>query len=201
MTDYESDTFWLQRLKVGELDAARPLWERYFHRLLGLARKRLAGSSRSAADEEDVALNAFDSFCRGAAGGKFAQLEDRHDLWQVLAVITARKAARQSQSERAQKRGGGKVESESTLAEEDASNALGIQHFAADDPTPELMAIATEEFERMLSLLTDESLREVALARLEGFSHAEIAARLGCHVRSVERKVRQIRELWSADES
>ena len=34
------------------------------------------------ADEEDVALSAFDSFCRGAEQGRFPRLDDRDDLWQ-----------------------------------------------------------------------------------------------------------------------
>src|SRR5207249_6675395 len=58
---------WIDRLKDGDPAAAQPLWERYFGRLVGLARDRLRGAARRAADEEDVALSAFDSFCRGAA--------------------------------------------------------------------------------------------------------------------------------------
>ena len=56
-----SVTHWINQLKAGDPDAAQKLWERYFRRLVSLARKK-----RRAADEEDVALSAFDSFCRGA---------------------------------------------------------------------------------------------------------------------------------------
>ena len=41
-------------------------------------------------------------------------LEDRDDLWQILAVITTRKAMRQLRRERAQKRGGGEIRGESS---------------------------------------------------------------------------------------
>src|SRR6185312_13453068 len=61
-----SVTYWLAQLRAGVQDAAQPLWERYFQRLVGLARIRLQGAPRRAADEEDVALSAFGSFCRGA---------------------------------------------------------------------------------------------------------------------------------------
>ena len=43
-------------------------------------------------DEEDVVLSAFNSFCARAKQGKFRQLEDSEDLWQLLVVITQRKA-------------------------------------------------------------------------------------------------------------
>ena len=57
-----SVTGWIDRLKAGDHAAAQPLWERYFARLVGLARQRLEGQPRRAADEEDVALSAFTRF-------------------------------------------------------------------------------------------------------------------------------------------
>ncbi len=59
-----SVSHWLMQLKAGDPAAAQPLWERYFHRLVELARQRLTPASRRAADEEDAALSAFDSFFR-----------------------------------------------------------------------------------------------------------------------------------------
>src|SRR5689334_22900261 len=83
---------WLVLLKEGDSAAAQALWERYFPRMVALARKRLQGARRREADEEDVALSAFDSFWRGAREGRFPHLTDRDDLWRLLVVITARKA-------------------------------------------------------------------------------------------------------------
>src|SRR3954462_9409304 len=104
-----SVTQWIDRLKAGDPDAAQQLWERYFRRLVGLARLKLRNAPRRAADEEDVALSAFDSFCRHAGRGRFPQLLDRDSLWRLLAVLTARKAAHLVRDERRQKRGGGAV--------------------------------------------------------------------------------------------
>lgn len=87
-----SVTRWIDLLKAGDAGAAQKLWERYFPRLVGLARKKLQGAKKGVADEEDVALNAFDSFCRGAEAGRFPRLDDRDNLWQLLVVLTARKA-------------------------------------------------------------------------------------------------------------
>ena len=74
MTPNDSVSAWIVQLKGGDPDAAQRLWERYFHRLVGLARKRLQNAPRRAADEEDVALSAFASFCQGAAQGRFPRL-------------------------------------------------------------------------------------------------------------------------------
>ena len=69
--DSGSVTHWLGALRGGELDAAQPLWERYFARLVRLAQARLRTNRRpgAAEDEEDAALSAFDSFCRAATAG------------------------------------------------------------------------------------------------------------------------------------
>src|SRR6516225_6362744 len=102
MSSAGSVTDWLGLLKGGDSAAAQRLWEAYFRRLVGLARAKLQGTPRRATDEEDVALSAFDSFCRGAAQGRFPQLLDRLDLWQLLVLLTARKAFDLAQHERRQ---------------------------------------------------------------------------------------------------
>ena len=89
----DSVTVWLEHLKAGDPAAAGPLWERYFARLVTLARARLRLAPRAARDEEDVALSAFHNFCRGVEAGRFPRLDDRDDLWQVLFMITTCKAA------------------------------------------------------------------------------------------------------------
>jgi hypothetical protein len=47
-----SVSHWIGQLKAGEHAAAQELWDRYFQRLVGLARKMLQGTSLRAADEE-----------------------------------------------------------------------------------------------------------------------------------------------------
>ena len=51
-----SVTHWIGLLEAGDPAAAQKLWQAYFQRLVGLARKKLRGTPRRAADEEDVAL-------------------------------------------------------------------------------------------------------------------------------------------------
>jgi hypothetical protein len=75
MTQQGCVTRWLDQVKQGDEAAAQKLWESYFQRLVGLARKKLQGTPRRASDEEDVALSAFDSFCRGAEHGTQAAID------------------------------------------------------------------------------------------------------------------------------
>jgi DNA-directed RNA polymerase specialized sigma24 family protein len=191
-----SVTAWIERLKAGDGDAAERLWEGYFHRLVGLARRKLQGASRAAADEEDVALSAFESFCRGAEAGRFPRLDDRDDLWQLLVLLTARKAARLRRQERRLKRGGGAVQHTSALADEGGGELAEV---IGREPAPEFAAAVAEECRRLLEGLGDAELRAVAVAKMEGHSNAEIADRLGVVERTVERKLRVIRGLWEQE--
>jgi DNA-directed RNA polymerase specialized sigma24 family protein len=190
-----SITVWLDSLKRGDDDAARELWNRYFQRLVGLARSKLGNSSNRMADEEDAALNAFDSFCRGAEQGRFQQLRDRDDLWQLLVVITVRKALDQRNHERRQKRGGGRTGpgSSADLTLQQWDEVLG------GEPTPELAAMVAEEFSRLLSLLRDDELQSIALLKMEGYANHEVAEQLGCARRTVQRRLHLIKLLWQQE--
>jgi DNA-directed RNA polymerase specialized sigma24 family protein len=193
-----SITGWIGDLKTGDPEAAHRLWCRYFDGLVRLARKKLKTVPRNSAieDEEDAALSAFDSLCTGAAAGRFAHLKDRDDLWRLLVVITLRKALDQVQRGRQLKRGAGRVVEEGELAGIDPDSPRGFEQCIGREPTPEFAAMLAEEFELRLGRLNDPTLRQVALERLEGYSNDEIAERLGCVTRTVERKLELIRRAW-----
>jgi RNA polymerase sigma factor (sigma-70 family) len=192
-----SVTRWVGGLKAGDPEAARQLWGRYFADLVRLARARLRDAPRAAADEEDAALSAFDSLCRGAELGRFPRLDDRADLRRVLVTITARKAADLVRSERRLKRGGGQVRTEADLAAA-ALEAGGLAQAPAHQPSPELAALVADECRRLFDALPDASLRQVAQLRLEGYTDQEIAAKLNCGLSTVERRLRTVRSVWTA---
>jgi DNA-directed RNA polymerase specialized sigma24 family protein len=189
----DSVTQWISALKQGDQAAAMGLWESYFRRLVGLARARLRDAPRRVADEEDVALSAFDSFCRGARMGRFPRLDDRHDLWQILVLITVRKAIDLRNYEGRRSRGMGRVQSLTDLTRE------GLEAIGGDEPTPELAAQLAEEYQRLMGQLGDPSLQSVATFKLEGYTNDEIAARLGCVTSTVERKLARIRGKWASE--
>jgi len=142
------------------------------------------------AEAEDLALSAFDSICRGLERGRFPQLTGRDDLWRLLVVITARKVSHLVRDQRRQRRGG------------DARQALddvSLEEVIGNEPTPEFVAQFAEETDRLLTLLGRDDLRRVALWKLEKYTNEEIAQRLGCAPRSVDRKLRLIRSLWEEE--
>jgi DNA-directed RNA polymerase specialized sigma24 family protein len=178
---------WIARLKASDQAAAQPLWECYFERLVRLARARL--SPGGAVDGEDIALSAFRSFCRGAAAGRFPNLSDRHDLVRLLFFITAQKVCDHSEHHQALKRGGGAAHAEGVCLDE----------VVGDEPTPEFAAMMAEQVQRLLALLDDATLRDIALWKMEGFTNEEIAARLGCALKTVSNKLKLIRRKWERE--
>jgi DNA-directed RNA polymerase specialized sigma24 family protein len=161
--------------------------------LVGLARTKLRGAQRRAADEEDVALSAFDSFCRSAEEGRFPQLADRDSLWRLLVTITARKAAHQVRDEGRRKRGGG------ATSVSDAEAELVLEGLLSKEPSPEFAAEVAEDCRRLLARLNDRDLEAVALLRMEGYTVEEVAERLGCAPRSIKRKLALIRTIWEKE--
>jgi DNA-directed RNA polymerase specialized sigma24 family protein len=191
-----SVTALIERLKDGDHEAARLLWQRYYPRLVALARQKLKGAPARFADEEDAALSAFDSFCRRAEQGLFPDLKDRDGLWALLVVLTARKAADVLRHHHREKRGGGMVHGDSALpAAEGDSSPGGLDLLPGDGPTPEEAALLAEEVESLLARLRDPGLRQVAVWKLEGYTNADIATRLGCSEPTVERRLAIIRRL------
>lgn len=182
-------TVWLNQLQAGESAAARPLWEKYFHRLVGLARTRLRGAALRASDE-DVALSAFDSFCRNAEAGRFPELTDRDSLWQLLAAFTLRKAAHHIRDALALKRGGGKAP---------AAGPGVLEEALGREPDPALAAEMAEECERLLAALGDPELRQIALLRMDGRTVEEVAAAIPCSTPTVKRRLKLIRGIWERE--
>lgn len=201
MSSQGSVTLWLALLKEGDSAAAQPLWERYFHQLVRLARNRLRGAPRRAADEEDVALSAFESFFRQAAQGRFPRLDDRDDLWRLLLVLTARKAAHLIRDERRERRGGGKVTPEADLPAQLGDGEAALARVIGSEPTPELAAQVADECRRLLGRLAGDDLRAIAVWQMEGHTVPEIAAKLGRSERTIARKLAVIRDAWRAEES
>lgn len=198
MDPASSITHWIKLLQAGDEQGVAPMWEHFFTRLIHLARQKLRGGRR-AADEEDVAVSAFNSVCLGLEHGRFPQILSRDSLWRLLVVVTERKAVDWLRQQGRQKRGGGKVLGESALdSPDDSSAAPGVARLADPEPDPALAAIMAEECQRLLDLL-DDPMRELALLKLEGYSNEEIAHRQGVAQRTVQRKLELIRSLWEPE--
>jgi len=115
-------------------------------------------------------------------------------------VITARKAVDQMQRRGRQKRGGGRVVGESALLGSDPDQGLGgLDQVVGSEPSPEFAAMIAEEHSRLLDALGDDTLRRIALFKMEGYTNEEIRQQLGCALRTVSNKLELIRRTWMAE--
>jgi RNA polymerase sigma factor (sigma-70 family) len=177
----------------GKPEAAEPLWNAYFGRLVRLALDHLRSHSSPdpRADSEDVAISAFNSFCHAVSEGRFPRLEDRHALWNILVVITRRKVVDLVERERRQKRGG-------RCQRLDAP----VEQMPGREPGPEEAAIAADLYWTLFASLGNDQLRAAAQLHLEGWTVAEIAEFLGCSISTIDRRLRRVRKtaetLWGA---
>jgi DNA-directed RNA polymerase specialized sigma24 family protein len=174
------------------------LWDRYHEGLLRIARQRLGERRRRSADEEDVVLSAFKSFCLGAAAGRYPNLDDRQSVWKLLLTITLRKANAELKRQFAQKRGGGCVVGESVFVNE-TSSAPGLAGIADDQLRPDLAAMMNAQCQQLLDSLEDKTLQRIALGKLEGYTNQELAIELNCSLPTIERKLQKIRRQWGRE--
>lgn len=193
LTSEDSVTRWCLAMKAGDESAAHQLWQTFFHRLVDFASRRLSGSSTAVADEEDIALSAFKSFCFGIRKGRFGSLTDRESLWRLLVVITARKAVDHVAYNRRQKR--------SELRNVNCTTSDGyddlIASFVCTEPTPALEVEMAENLKQAIDSLEQPELKQIAIYKLDGFTNQEIAQKLHRGLSTIERKLRTIRGIWS----
>lgn len=195
MSSDDSVTVWIKEVSDGNEEAAQKLWDRYFPDLMALARDRLRTVPRRMVDEEDVALCALNSFFGAVQKGRFPDLTDRDGLWRILSGITQRKAVDVLRRHLAQKRGGDAVLGESRLHASGSTNG-GFAQFSSDDLGPEMAAIVTEQCQILIGSLNEPQLRQIALAKMEGFTNEDISKQLDLALRTVERRLQLIRKRW-----
>jgi RNA polymerase sigma factor (sigma-70 family) len=177
----QSITRLIRAVQDGRTSAVGSLLEVYFERLVLLARRRLQGLPGMAAYDEDVALRSFESLCRRVRDpARPLPVAGRDDLWRLLATRTISRAIDLIRRHRP-----GEVAGEGD-----------VERLLDREPTPEEAAEVADECRRLLDLLDEPELRQIALWKVEGYTNEEIAHRLDCVPRTVERKVSRIRMLW-----
>ncbi|MDA1049941.1 MAG: sigma-70 family RNA polymerase sigma factor [Planctomycetota bacterium] len=190
-----SITHFFELLRDGDGSVAAQLWERFFPRLLGLARKTLADRPQRVADAEDAVQSAFVAFWQQAERGDLAGELHRDNLWNLLGVITVRKALKQVQREQTKRKGGGNVRGESWFQGPPGmeNEGAGLDNALGELPTQEFDLIVEE-----MLLQLDDDLRMIALLKLMGYQDKEIADMLDCVERTVRRRTQLIRAIWKS---
>jgi DNA-directed RNA polymerase specialized sigma24 family protein len=177
----QSITRLIRAVQDGSSSAVRPLLLAYFERLVRLAGTRLRNVPGLAGYDEDLALHSFHSvYQRLRDPARPLDLACRDDLWRLLAARTIWRTIDLIRAHRPREVPG----------DEDITQLL------TREPTPGEAAELADECRRLLDSLHEPELRQIALWKVEGYTHEEIAARLDCVPRTIERKVNRIRLIW-----
>ena len=89
---------------------------------------------------------------------------------------------------------------EAALAQPQANAAASpLAEILSHEPSPEFAAQVADECRRLLDLLEDGELQQVALAKMEGYTIEEIAEHLGVVPRTVKRRLQLIRQIWEQE--
>ena len=188
----QSVTHWIAELRDGDEQAATALWRRFESRVKGMARVKLRSTPSRLGDDDDLAQVVFAAVFDGIRKGRFHELNNREDLWQVLAMVTARRAIDLWRKADASRETG-----ESGMFEQTTARLRNMQQVVAavtDEQLADSIGIAGSE---LLSSL-EPKLRQVALLRFEGFSNEEVASHIGRSVKTVERYLQMIRTSWTS---
>ena len=108
------------RVKDGDQEAARDLYERYVQRVFGLVDSKLGAKLRATTDAEDIVQSVFRSMFRGMQAGSYG-VEPGSTLWNLLAVISLTKLRRRAHHQTAQRRDVDRLVSLQTIADGEAA--------------------------------------------------------------------------------
>lgn len=170
------------------------LWHRYYHRLKGLARKRLIVGRRGVADEDDVASNVLVKFFARLQGGRIERVSDRHHLWRMLAQMTVWQASNQNRRVNRSR-----LRRTDTATTHTTSSVRRLSGLLDPKPLPATLPTIQDSIRHLLDDLGDSELRDIVLKRLSGMSLTEIALSINRSIATVERRLRLLRKKWEQE--
>jgi len=186
----------LDAMHKGEDWAFSAFFNKHYEQLVQFAKTKLGSFPLRTFDEEDVALSAINSLFKCLRENRF-EAQNSIELWQILISITKNKLIDRRREQHAQKRGGGKVRGDSVWAQTGENNLFYEQPDTRQSLTPDAQVELLETTDMLFQRLEDDKTREVAQLLLAGYRINDIAEKLNCVRRTVERRITHIRKLWS----
>lgn len=199
----ESATHWIRELKAGDSShAAQKLWERFFQQLVVLGRQKLAPLPNRFGDSEQLALDVLNDCFSAIRAGRYPDLFDEHDLWQVLFDLLDKRATDQKRFAGREKRAWKDTVGESGIpaGPTSGSSPEGMAAISAEEPSPAFAAECADELQQLLECLGKSEpsgvRQRIAQLKLNGFKNREISDELRISLRTTERELRMIRAVW-----
>ncbi len=181
-TESLRDEALLAAYRRGDEAAAQALFERYYARLVGLARKQMGDLLNQLEDSTDVAQSVFRSvFLRGRAHQ--IELGPQDSLWPLLVTITVNKIRNHVKFHQRQRRDRRR---QTTLDNDRDPLELG--------PTPEDALRLQETIEELRGSFSQRR-RAIIDGLLQGRSVSEIAQQTGMAERTVYKTRQAVREI------
>ena len=177
---------WLKKLKDGDEEAYGRLYKECYEKTLRLAVKKLTGMgiSRAAYDQDDLANSMFRSFWN-MLQNRAIDIADQDELWRLLNTILGRKVIKEYHRQKAQKRDQKAQVGESYFARPD-EEGFSMDIHAGKEPTPQMILDCQDMLDFLLS---QPDAAELIPLKSEGFSNTEIAEKLNCSTRTVQRNI------------
>lgn len=195
-------SLWIDQLRDSNDLAARLVWEHFANRLFAIASAKIRSHSRRVYDAEDALQSMFHSICSGLAEGRFPDLTDRTSLWRLMLVITNQKIANRLRFDQQQRRDIRRTLTDSVFIQREVIGAGSIDDLMLSrEPTPEFAAEFHETCGTLFDRLKDPVLEQVVALRLEGFTDSEIAEKMDCSRRTVQRRLEIVRRHLMSMES
>ncbi len=141
-------------------------------------------------DGDDVAVSVFKSLWLAAQSGRLQDVRNLDEVWWLLIKMTKQKCIDYRRKARRKKRNAGV---EPLSATETCITLI------SEVPDPHYLAALNELYARLVGNFSDSTRRDIAVMRIEGYTVAEIAAKLGLAVATVYRKLDLIRENWAKE--
>ena len=194
MSGYRSLQEMLDGWRAGHQSAATEIYQHYAERLLRLAEKKIGPRLGVRVGPDDIMLSVLDSVLSGIAKGKYA-VDSAGTMWNLVARIAQTKILKQVEYHTAGKR---------DFHDETGAGAERLPPEALPPaPTPEETAVLADELQKIRSRLKPADF-EVFQLMFQGYTHPEIAQKLGCARQTVRYKAQRIEALlrqWAKDDS
>lgn len=178
----------LQRFREGDEQAAAEIFDRYAQRLIALAASRISPALGRRVEAEDIVQSVYKSFFSRVSDDRLG-VEEKGQLWGLLAAITVNKVRATARFHGAAKRDTG---SEASVHSSNHSFRFSPEDFART-PSAVDAAIVEEQYSQIMGGLS-EIAQTVFRMHLEDASVDEIAAEIRRSPRTVRRELEAIRK-------
>lgn len=193
--EFGSVSKWLHGARSGDPIATEKIVTRYINRLAEFADAALRRGERLTEDGEDFALSVLQWASTELSAGRLPDLHNRDDLWLFLVEAAQRRIVRKQSKQRSLNQ---EHPTEMTMTDTLKQYDAELQDLWERGNPGAYFREVIHCWEDIINILPDQTSKDIAVLKLQGFSNREISQKLKLVSRTVDRKVIAIVEKWKA---